>query len=360
MRMMMLKPELPGLQYLRAAAVLLVVFDHINIISGLSKYFGHSLFNHTYAGALGVNIFFVLSGFIISYISIEQYSFNTKITYIDFIWRRFIRIVPFLWACISVYAFLRCLGRSDETEWLAYLRAATFFPVGTVNPTQTWTLRHEIYFYLVFSTIFVEKKIGCILLILWIAAPFFFSELGHTYEYEHFTVLNFLFSRLNILFGFGMILGIVYLMVPRLFPKLGTFAIVLITIEITASLLAYSSIQYSHESIVSVLVAGGLGTIAVYLSACIQVARRSSTISIVFLTIGNASYAIYLTHGIFISSLAGFISRYDHGAPLVIVYATLGFSVITAGTLIHFVVERPLLHKLRLIKWHDLRGGGSS
>jgi len=76
------------------------------------------------------------------------------------------------------------------------------------------------------------------------------------------------------------------------------------------------------------------------MSACIIVPPKDSIICMVSETIGNASYAIYLTHGIFISALVGFISRYDYGAPLVIVYAVLGFSVITAGTLIHFVVER--------------------
>jgi peptidoglycan/LPS O-acetylase OafA/YrhL len=59
--------QLVGIQYLRAAAVLFVVLDHTTGMAMLPKYFGEhfNIFDGWFqSGASGVDLFFVISGFI--------------------------------------------------------------------------------------------------------------------------------------------------------------------------------------------------------------------------------------------------------------------------------------------------------
>ncbi|WP_337064132.1 acyltransferase family protein, partial [Raoultella ornithinolytica] len=64
-----MKKNIFGIQYLRAYAALLVVFNHLWSTGGvISKYLGFDII-----GGFGVDIFFVISGFIMAY-TISDYS----------------------------------------------------------------------------------------------------------------------------------------------------------------------------------------------------------------------------------------------------------------------------------------------
>ena len=70
--------------------------------------------------------------------------------------------------CVTGYAALRFVGRDGSSELEPYLRALTLFPIGPVNPSQAWTLRHEFLFYLVFATVFWRSGPRLILVGAWI------------------------------------------------------------------------------------------------------------------------------------------------------------------------------------------------
>ncbi len=64
--------ELAGIQYIRAAAALMVVLDHTSAMMAEPKYFGHHPFGRLLeSGAVGVDLFFCLSGFIIVFIALD-------------------------------------------------------------------------------------------------------------------------------------------------------------------------------------------------------------------------------------------------------------------------------------------------
>jgi peptidoglycan/LPS O-acetylase OafA/YrhL len=85
-----------ALQYLRGFAALIVVFFHSGVYQALLR---KSDINTLNIGAIGVDIFFVLSGFIIMYVT------EHKETPLRFITKRALRILPTLWACVTIWLF---------------------------------------------------------------------------------------------------------------------------------------------------------------------------------------------------------------------------------------------------------------
>lgn len=142
-----------SIQYLRAIAALLVVFSHSvwkSIQAGdNSLYWWHE------AGALGVDIFFIISGYIMVYITQNMHQQPQGIRI--FLKKRFIRIVPLYWfyTLIALAIFLimpdRVNSSGGSTE---VLKSFFLLPLDSnegylVNVG--WTLHYEFIFYILFS-----------------------------------------------------------------------------------------------------------------------------------------------------------------------------------------------------------------
>ncbi len=141
--------EIISLQYLRAAAALLVVFHHVrNPSNGLFNPIAHWQF-----GQAGVDMFFVISGYLMYAVAREDQP-------IRFLRRRVIRIVPLYWlATLFLYfqvmiGFPGILPTPDQL-----LRSLLFIPQYHLQ-TETeiwpflvpgWTLQYEMYFYAMFA-----------------------------------------------------------------------------------------------------------------------------------------------------------------------------------------------------------------
>lgn len=152
---------LHSIQVLRGLAAWAVVFHHIV----QSYYFGKtdSLFFQFFAeaGTLGVDVFFVLSGFVMAHVAGKYQQQGGK-----FWINRVFRIVPIYWfytllLVLSVLAFptgTYLTGWSTET----LLRSLAFIPTENPNgygvyPTLYvgWTLIYEMFFYLIFSGVLI-------------------------------------------------------------------------------------------------------------------------------------------------------------------------------------------------------------
>lgn len=141
--------EIISLQYLRAAAALLVVFHH-------ARNPGNGLFNpiaHWNFGQAGVDMFFVISGYI-------MYAVARSDQPVRFLRRRIIRIVPLYWVA-TLFLYLQVLigfpGVLPTPGQL--LRSLLFIPQFHLE-TKTeiwpflvpgWTLQYEMYFYAMFA-----------------------------------------------------------------------------------------------------------------------------------------------------------------------------------------------------------------
>ena len=104
------RPDIDGL---RAVAVLLVVFDHLHLV-----FLG---------GYIGVDVFFVISGYLISSIILSEMSAG-RFSILSFYERRIRRIFPALLVMMVVVALLayRFLVPSETTNFAQSMVAATF------------------------------------------------------------------------------------------------------------------------------------------------------------------------------------------------------------------------------------------
>lgn len=92
--------ELVEIQYIRGAAALLVFARYVTLTMAEPKYFGRPIFGGVLAyGQVGVDQFFRLSGFIITYIAVDARGAPAMSAWV-FFKRRFARIVPFMWLVI--------------------------------------------------------------------------------------------------------------------------------------------------------------------------------------------------------------------------------------------------------------------
>jgi len=138
----------PALDGLRAVAILLVMADHAGVAFAKR------------GGAVGVTLFFVLSGFLITTLLLEERATNGRVSLRRFYWRRALRLLPALAALLAAVALLMAMsGRSGEILGDVIPTLFYFMNWSTVagnNPgllSHTWSLSIEEQFYLVWPVL---------------------------------------------------------------------------------------------------------------------------------------------------------------------------------------------------------------
>lgn len=307
---------------------------HIEGMSSFDKYFGRNYSGgFLESGSVGVDLFFVLSGFIISYVSLAENTLAPTISVNGFLRNRFVRIIPFMWVCILGYAALRMLGRGSF-PFDSYLRALILFPVGPVQPNQIWTLRYELLFYLLFCLTMIRERNLWQIMLIWFICPFLYpfskgdswiSQLGY-----------FLFGDFNYLFGFGFLIGILYkkgYLRYSVNVRNGFLIMLLLTIPL---LFICNTFDNSH------VINGVYCSFLLLMAICMNDAQIN-VLNRFGLLLGKWSFAIYLTHPAIISSILGIWSKVDSGANLLIVMVVITLLSIAAGGLASLLIEEPLI-----------------
>jgi peptidoglycan/LPS O-acetylase OafA/YrhL len=139
--------RLPGLDGLRAVAVLLVLVAHYYPADGTSRF--HDKVAH--AGGRGVEVFFVLSGYLITHLLLREERSRGSVSLKLFYARRALRILPPL-GLFLVGLYLASLVGLVAVPTIDYLASIFFFRnyAGHAPETQhLWTLAIEEQFYLV-------------------------------------------------------------------------------------------------------------------------------------------------------------------------------------------------------------------
>lgn len=147
----------PSLNGLRAVSILLVVMSHLNLHSSSATY--AILFN----GGLGVNIFFVISGFLITTLCLKEKYSTGDISLKSFYIRRILRIFPVAYLYVLVVFILNYVFHL-QIAWFQFIGAMFYIMnLNYFRATQFswffghyWSLANEEQFYLVFP--YVLKK----------------------------------------------------------------------------------------------------------------------------------------------------------------------------------------------------------
>ena len=177
-----MKSHFLNIQALRGVAALMVLTSHVWVIEGLfagTRYLPMQLG----IGVVGVDLFFLISGFVMVKVAERMAAKKTPI--LRFAYDRVLRIYPLYWIAtiVAIAGYLSndlFLG-GDPMEGDP-LRSFLLLPQsGLPILTVGWTLIHEMYFYLVFFFILaLAPKYKAALLVAWgvivAAANFYIVE----------------------------------------------------------------------------------------------------------------------------------------------------------------------------------------
>jgi len=192
----------------RAAAALMVMFFHLGATIALEKYFDIAWFGRFFSfGHAGVHFFFVLSGFIIMQVHMDDLFKPEKFKF--FLIKRCIRIYPIYWTIFLSVFFsalaIPSLRNTVPSDIILILKAMILLPLdkaavgGTGAPVLivAWSLQYELYFYVLFGLAIINRWLAIALLVL-IPAGIFLGFSDSAFP------VNFIWSDWLILFFLGM------------------------------------------------------------------------------------------------------------------------------------------------------------
>jgi exopolysaccharide production protein ExoZ len=285
------KSQLVSVQLLRALAALGVVLSHIHL-DFLTRLNLPGALPNWNPGMAGVDVFFVISGFVMVHAS--GCLFGEPGATQTFLARRFARIVPLYWAVTTLYVVLSLTVPNAQSQYEPSLILASylfwphwrddgFFPVVGLG----WTLNYEMLFYLLFGLALVARRglavaaVGAALLLLVV--------LGQGFGWPG--PLAFWSQSIVLEFVLGMLLALAYRAGWRL-PVWLALPLALVG-AVLLRLAAAGQLGLSWPRAVS----WGLPAAAVFAGAVLgDWPERRNLFSTAALALGDASYALYLTH----------------------------------------------------------------
>lgn len=308
------------IQILRFIAAAVVVAYHAQITT-ISYFGGGDPYPLLELGVYGVDLFFVISGFIIVFIGSSR-----ETTAPLFVKRRIERIVPMYWIMtIATFALTHIpgLARNEVSGpghllqsllFMSWLNGPETYPVLNVG----WTLEYEMLFYAVVAAAMALTKRP------WATAAFVMLALVLSGRGTSF----FLQNPIMIEFVFGMTIG-TFLYDRRLFPwmLLGS-VFVLLTLPMSGAAWRVWAFGVPSAALVS---------LALYADF------RKPYSGILLPELGNASYSIYLVHVIAISFVCKIASVAMPKLPTAIGVPLISVFAIAAGYLTYRLLERNLL-----------------
>jgi peptidoglycan/LPS O-acetylase OafA/YrhL len=336
---------IPSLNGIRAISILIVIFSHYHILTqSLRRFYPLQILEN---GALGVNVFFAISGFLITYLLIEEEKKYGKISLKNFYKRRTLRIFPAYYFLLLVYFILQknhLIYLSDHS-WLSALTYTKYFNHSLdVYSEHLWSLSVEEHFYLFWPFIFVllPSKRTVFLLFFIIAIPLVrIYAYNHTCKYFEIDSLT-IFQRADSLM-FGCLLAIHYEKFCFYFDKI--FKVVkypLLLVLLLLSLIIYideiNTSFHLHLGLLTVPLLGASGTITILIILMLIVYSINYTgLWYSFLNsrimdyIGRLSYSLYLWQQVIIFGSLGFISERPYS--LLAIFLMANFS--------YYFIERP-------------------
>jgi exopolysaccharide production protein ExoZ len=333
-----------NVQALRGIACLLVVLYHVGGWEVTIWPRVKVLYPFRYFGYAGVDLFFVLSGFIITRAHLAHLGDRSKLP--GYLGKRFWRIYPPFWVAIALTVTLSAVvakqdiaSLGDSTDWLTWLSLAPT-AAGCKPLAVAWTLSYELMFYFAFAGLFLLPKraagfipAGWAALVTYAAVtdwkPVWFPMQMATSPF----VLEFLAG--------GLVAVAPAVRRPGLWFVAGVGWAV-----IAGSLLNTGSPDELGGIIAARILT--FGPSAAMIVAAAVAADGTFTPPRWLVSLGDASYSVYLFHGtLCVSTLFltwGMSHRFVPHLGWLAVMLTAG---VGGGWLLHFLVERPLLRVWR-------------
>jgi peptidoglycan/LPS O-acetylase OafA/YrhL len=328
----------------RGIAALLVVLHHTGSIMSEPRFFGAEPFNgHFNNFNVGVDFFFVLSGFIITWIHWSDIGRKERIG--SFAAKRFVRIYPPYWFILFpltiLYLVFTGAGQPSQRDPVNIILSIFLLPnPGPLVLGVAWTLTHEIFFYALFAVIIWAGRKALWLLPAWALAIVTTNLLVtfHAIGSLDFP-FSFILSPFNIEFimgvGAALILRHARIPVPYVIAALGVVVFFVLT-------WFFGHIQ--DDPLVGRLAFGTASTL--FVLGAVEIERhRPLKVPGFLLAFGASSYAVYLVHPVALSFLINLSSRLGISTYLSLNVVAIMISLVATalGIAYHYMIERRLI-----------------
>ena len=343
--------NIPSLNGIRAISIFFVIAYHFYMNgyfpnNKVIKY-GAMFFCN---GPLGVNVFFVISGFIITTLLIQEEARCGKIDIKNFYFRRIIRIFPAYYFLLFFYCVLHIYGyfKINFWDWLScFTFTKQFFRDGIPETGHLWSLSVEEVFYLIWPILFYKYKNTVKTITISLICVVVLSRL-FTHGFPRSFFIDTIFNRGDALL-IGCLFALEYTKISAcvinwrrfIFVPFSLLVLSIIIYNFLYSFLAVSpdkvfiyfltSIAYSLFGSIGLLTNFCIGLIIVF---SINISNKwfillNSNIMIHF---GKLSYSIYLWQQLFSSDR---LTNINFVLLITAIYIISCFS--------YYIIERPLL-----------------
>ncbi len=356
--------HLAGLDHLRALAIIIVFVYHYTAM------FGHPPGLHEWLGNwgwTGVDLFFVLSGYLIGGQLFAKLSRNQPISYGEFYLKRSLRILPAYFAVLLLYLTIPAFTeRSHLPPLWRMLSFTQNFGLDLSKEgafSHAWSLCIEEQFYLVLPLLIIglsafkaHRKAAWLLLALFlfglaIRSFIWFDILATpqqtTFGKSYYMLIYYpTWSRLDGLLA-GVALAAFYYFKPAAWQRLTRHGNRLLLIALTliagAWFIAHDDNQYSMQGAIfgypAIAIGYGALTLAALSPSCFLYRYPSRLTTL----IARLSYSIYLTHKQLIHLTHEVLNRYGIGNDTYVSFFICVGIALAGGWILHIAVEKPFL-----------------
>lgn len=330
--------DIRSIQYLRGIAALAVFGFHMN----------HNFNFGFYVGSAGVDIFFVISGFIMWVTTVDR-----AVSPAEFMYRRIARVVPLYWI-VTLTMVAAVLARPNffpdvdasaanvvgSLLFLPNINVSTLFPV----VHQGWTLTYEMFFYIIFAAslcIRQDYRLPAIVSVL------IFLSLLHPLVPDGYAAV--FTDTLLLEFAAGVLIGAAW-------AKGKSVPVPVALAAVIAGVVWLAVENFSPLGLERVIKFGGPAALIV--GGLVFVERRMELPHFRFLQLcGDASYSIYLWHVLVGVVIMGLALRVGVGGILMPIIITVGSIAITL--LAYVFVEEPINRYFRVRRKRRLAASGA-
>lgn len=338
-----------SIQYLRGIACLLVVLLHIKSLMPVEY---RSLFSN---GGIGVDIFFIISGFIIYYATSNPSEANGNVYFT----KRFLRIYPLffvVWLITSILNY-RAEPFSEVIRALFFIHndykvGAPGFGFNMIGPA--WTLTFEVIFYLLFmvSCLISHKYRGLLCIIMLFSIPaglqLYFNG---TYSLSSYVTAT--PSENNPAFGLIRVLGcpiyfefavgiLISMLMQKLHIRINSRSLMLVSFSgFVASIIMIMLLNISETQKFILALSSFLFVLLIDFSHAKEIKILSF--------FGDISYAMYLCHWMIIKTYITFYPKEWNPDNSAMKITTIIALTIALSYMLHRLIEKPGIKLARKI-----------
>jgi peptidoglycan/LPS O-acetylase OafA/YrhL len=348
--------KLRNVQALRFLAALAVVFFHLTFIYYNTPVIEGPLRWLRHVGFAGVDVFFVISGFIIFTVSARlDWSAPPAAVAAEFFARRLVRVYPIYWFYFVIFTTLTALGVAAalRSEWNLDDLPTSFLLLNRYNKQMpvAWSLVYEMFFYLCVSVaLLFGRRHYRKVLALWLSAEVIIGVANHFMSNEtlwgpwRWQVFS---NPLVIEFAIGCLVGF---LVERGYLGYRTLAAVLAVAFFAAGgywASTHTTPDFHADDYRPVTFGIGAGLL-VYSACTLEIAGKFVAPAWM-VRLGDASYSLYLCQALPLHAVRYALERLDMvqlwwGIPAVLL--TVAVTILLA--LASFaLLERPMVRWLQ-------------